>query len=349
MYSNDDLRRQLDATNAALESTRRVRRAMTTLVAARHGKQIDRRLVHAIIDATPYQRAALLDPPTPAQPARLRLTAEREAQPPLQIVGVPTSSPLHAGTQLERIVSANEGDLFPLHFAMLGRGAVAPLIVDGRLASYVYADAYDESIPADEAERSLLDLVDVAALARANAALIADRDQMVLEARELARSDPLTGLPNRTAFIERLESEVARYQRTKAPVSLAILDIDHFKQINDRDGHAAGDSALVRFANALRMTARDSDLVVRFAGDEFAVILIEATEAEATVAMHRALDAIHITGLTASIGIAEAGPNDHPTTLFERADTALYQAKQTGRDRIVPASLLIPNAKDVAS
>jgi len=344
----NEMRRRLDATAAALESARRVSRAMTTLIAAREAKQIDRRLVGAILEATPYRRAGLLDPPTPSIAARLRFVEGADDVAPLEIIGVPVRSPLAPGVALHRLVAGEETDLVPLHFGMLGRGAVVPLHYDGHTAAYAYADAYDGSIPIDEAERALTDLVQAAALSRANAALLAERDHMIGEARNLARVDPLTGLPNRTAFVERLESELARFKRHATPVALAIVDLDHFKAVNDTLGHAAGDAALERFANALRTTARDSDLVVRFAGDEFAVILVETEEDVGVRAMDRALVAIRMLTLTASIGVAQALPDDTAKTLFERADKALYAAKEGGRDRVVAASRLLIGADGAA-
>lgn len=159
----------------------------------------------------------------------------------------------------------------------------------------------------------------------------------------LARHDTLTGLANRHHFIERLELAVARSHRSKHPVALLYLDIDHFKQINDTLGHAAGDAVLREFARRLRHGVRDIDLVARLGGDEF-VIVIEDIESPQDVQMIAdkllgLLDApIEIETaapmrIGASVGIALGGhAGDDAESLLGRADEALYEAKRAGRN-----------------
>jgi diguanylate cyclase (GGDEF)-like protein len=172
----------------------------------------------------------------------------------------------------------------------------------------------------------------------AAAALVSGRQ--VGELRFLADHDPLTRLLNRRAFMNRLDVEVSRAQRYGRPLGLVITDLDRFKQLNDRHGHSAGDEALVTFGNALAESLRKPDDAFRIGGDEFAVILAEATEHDARFVVERVralLDqqspggARWIRDLSASFGFATypADASD-PKTLFRLADEAQYEAKRSG-------------------
>jgi len=162
--------------------------------------------------------------------------------------------------------------------------------------------------------------------------------------REKAMRDGLTGLYNRHYLHETLPRELARAEREAQPLAVVMIDIDHFKAINDTHGHMAGDQALQRIAEILLQQTRDSDLVCRFGGEEFLVALPGMTLQDALTRTERwraAIAAIRLEHagrcfqLTASLGIA-AFPDHgrHDATLLENADTALYAAKHAGRDRI---------------
>ena len=172
----------------------------------------------------------------------------------------------------------------------------------------------------------------------AAAALVSGRH--LGELRFLADHDPLTRLLNRRAFVTRLEAEVARATRYGRSFGLVIADLDRFKQLNDRYGHAAGDEALVAFANVLAESLRKPDDAFRIGGDEFAVLVTEATEEDARRVVSRVealLEKLVVDGepwtadLSASFGCA-ACPEDanDPQTLFRLADEALYDAKRNG-------------------
>src|SRR3954469_3601083 len=172
----------------------------------------------------------------------------------------------------------------------------------------------------------------------AAAALVSGRH--LGELRFLADHDPLTRLLNRRAFMNRLDGEVARAQRYGRPLGLVIADLDGFKQLNDRYGHAVGDEALVTFANILAESLRKPDDAFRIGGDEFAVLLAEATEHDARFVVERVramLDqgsaggAHWLADLGASFGYATC-PDDasDPKTLFRLADEAQYEAKRSG-------------------
>ncbi len=158
-----------------------------------------------------------------------------------------------------------------------------------------------------------------------------------------AHEDTLTGLANRRAFDARLAEAVAGARCSGRPLCLAVVDIDHFKAINDRWSHAAGDEALKAVAHTLRETARASDTVARWGGEEFALLLPD-TELDAALALcerlRLAVQAIDCVGfapglrLSVSIGLAGDAGFGHHERLLSRADAALYRAKQEGRNRV---------------
>ncbi|MEE4315089.1 MAG: sensor domain-containing diguanylate cyclase [Desulfofustis sp.] len=165
----------------------------------------------------------------------------------------------------------------------------------------------------------------------------------------LSRLDGLTGIANRRRFDEFLEAEWKRCSRLKIPISLAIIDIDHFKLLNDTYGHLAGDDCLKAIGNTLQNFAnRPGDLCARYGGEEFAIIYGNTTLQQACLLAKQVLAAIRDLGIanensptsptmTASIGVATMYPDQVSTAtgLIEAADRLLYQAKNQGRDRIV--------------
>lgn len=160
----------------------------------------------------------------------------------------------------------------------------------------------------------------------------------------LSLTDELTGLPNRRAFTRRLEDEVARVQRYGYPLSLALIDLDSFKAINDEYGHPAGDEVLRSFATNILSMFRHHDMVSRYGGEEFAVLLPN-TDVEGAMRALRKVQkranetTYHFNGTTMplptfSAGLALYKPGETPGNLIERADNALYRAKRLGRNRI---------------
>jgi diguanylate cyclase len=162
--------------------------------------------------------------------------------------------------------------------------------------------------------------------------------------RLLSLTDELTGLPNRRAFLRRIEDEVARVQRYGFPLSLALIDLDHFKQVNDKYGHAGGDEVLQMYSKNILSIFRHHDLVARYGGEEFAVLLPN-TDAEGAL---RALTKVKnraaetrwqnngdmIPVPTFSSGVSLYKPGETASAFIERADKALYRAKRMGRNRI---------------
>jgi diguanylate cyclase len=165
--------------------------------------------------------------------------------------------------------------------------------------------------------------------------------QHLEEQRQKALLDPLTGLPNRAAWNERLDLEVARWQRYGGELLLAVVDIDHFKRINDEYGHLAGDKVLKIIAGELHKRLRKTDFIARFGGEEFA-LLIPATPLAGGLQLLETLRAgieacpFHFRGervtITLSAGIAAFASAERGEQVFERADQALYRAKRGGRN-----------------
>jgi diguanylate cyclase (GGDEF)-like protein len=169
-------------------------------------------------------------------------------------------------------------------------------------------------------------------------------DDLLARLATAARTDSLTGLVNRQAFDERLEIELASGRRTGRPTTLIIADIDHFKEINDRSGHAVGDAALRIVGETALRASRSADTVARIGGDEFAAILPDTDAEGAFLFAERLREAILISAemddalLTMSLGIAESEADGlTPDILCRSADQALYEAKELGRNQTVAA------------
>jgi diguanylate cyclase (GGDEF)-like protein len=169
---------------------------------------------------------------------------------------------------------------------------------------------------------------------------IAALEEELRRARNEAELDWLTALHSRRYFDETLEREVARSKRHARRLALLVFDIDDFKVINDEGGHRAGDAALVGLANIVRDVVRSADIPCRIGGDEFAIVLPEATTNDAELIFRRLQEAIAaraaaIGGISLSGGIAEFTVQDDVESLFERADAALFRAKARGKGTFV--------------
>ncbi len=172
---------------------------------------------------------------------------------------------------------------------------------------------------------------------------------MYSQTRYMSVTDPLTGLYNRRHFEDCVEREFLRSKRYKSNLSFAIIDIDFFKKINDTYGHSCGDFVLKEVAYKILQTFRKTDMVFRYGGEEFTVIITETPMEKAVIPLERLRKAIYDTEflyrnqpvkLSISIGVSEV--NDSTETiheLFEKADKALYKAKENGRNQICTSHL----------
>ncbi len=209
-------------------------------------------------------------------------------------------------------------------------GIAAPIVVESRVWGAIGAGYRDVVIPVG-AEGRLERFAQLVGLAISNA------DAWERLARQ-ASTDGLTGLANRRAFDERLASELARARRYGRSLSLVLLDLDHFKRVNDGHGHQAGDRVLVRFAHLLTATAREGELVARIGGEEFAWLMPETDEEGAYSAAERARTALageafaDLGTLTVSAGVRSVQGAGATDEVIRDADEALYWAKKSGRD-----------------
>ena len=179
----------------------------------------------------------------------------------------------------------------------------------------------------------------------------AELAQALEQIRQLATHDDLTGLLNRRAMLDRMQLEQRRSLRSGSPLLIAQLDIDHFKAVNDTHGHAAGDLVLQSFADTVRRNVRDTDVLARWGGEEFVLLLCDTPASDAVTLMERLRQAVQAMQVpvaqggqpitvTVSIGLARHTPADPLAGTLERADRALYAAKAGGRNRVVPAPCL---------
>jgi diguanylate cyclase (GGDEF)-like protein len=216
------------------------------------------------------------------------------------------------------------------------RGRVAvPLREDhiGTIGTLAVFWRGEDRVPEDDEIAQLEGIAQTSAPAIRNA-------QEFREARQLADVDELTGVHNRRYFHETLERECARAHRYERGIALIVLDVIDFKQTNDRLGHLAGDAVLATVAECLLGTARQTDVVCRIGGDEFAVILPEAGARDAEQLYRRIQLALGSNGsgpaerIQLSAGIAELRPEDDAVALLQRADDALYLAKEAGQGQV---------------
>jgi len=171
-------------------------------------------------------------------------------------------------------------------------------------------------------------------VAHDSASIARERADLMATLAEVARTDELTGLPNRRAWGEALERELARARRESTPLCIGIVDLDRFKDYNDVHGHQAGDRVLKQLAAAWGAELRITDVLARYGGEEFALALPGCELGNAQRLVER-LRAVTPAGQTASAGLVRWDGEESADHLFGRADKALYEAKEAGRDRIV--------------
>lgn len=211
--------------------------------------------------------------------------------------------------------------------------------IQNALVSYQHSQAEKDSL-ADQLEVLMKRVETIEGEAR-------ESKKQLEEQRYKATHDPLTQLPNREAFNERAFLEFQRYQRYKRPLTIAICDIDLFKQVNDTYGHQAGDKVIKVIAKAISTRLREVDFIARFGGEEFVVVMPETDTRQALAV----LDTIRVAvaampfrfrdtpiGISISLGIAGFEEGDSVESVFERADKALYKAKSGGRNQCMVAA-----------
>lgn len=295
-----------------------------------------------------------------------RTLADWMGEPPVALVGSPasdlftsTARVLYLGLLAYRLAERGRAEEVHLELAVPGAPPL-PVLCSGRRIRYRGAHlillTLQEFSRKHALEKEMLaSRQDSERALSQREAAIAELESLrhTLEARRLkleainqrlgqeATTDPLTGLPNRRRLDEALRGAIlhGRSRSHHGSFSLALLDVDHFKQVNDRHGHAAGDRVLAHLARRLEDTLRGDDLAARIGGEEFALLMPHTPIAAARSAMQRLLGVVRTHScegirVTASSGLTDFRPGDTPQAMLERADRALYAAKAAGRDRI---------------
>src|SRR5205807_8629449 len=226
-------------------------------------------------------------------------------------------------------------------FADIRTALAVPMRWDGELRGVMWAGWTRNRVVLDEDAHLLESFAELAAVACRNASVHADL-------AEAARTDALTGCLNHAALHETLRREMQRSRRTGRRLSIVMVDLDHFKQVNEKHGHLVGDEVLRRVGRAMREAVRPYDFVARYGGDEFAIVAVDAREERATEIAERAIarlagaleDVLGPSSVTrATAGVAQWSPGLSPSELVREADRALLYGKQRGiRGNAVPAS-----------
>ena len=243
----------------------------------------------------------------------------------------PWRDAMHAGDVVRgRLLGINREGIEPQTFSV----SAAP-IRDEKGASRGILASFQDVTRLEQKKKELRSMVDNL---RESSETIKQQNR---ELERLATRDPLTGCLNRRSFFESFDTHWKTAERYQHPLSAMMVDIDFFKSINDNHGHATGDEVLRRVATTLTAMARDSDIVCRYGGEEFAILLPMTNADEAATAAERmrvAIEQISLPGfgISASIGVAARTADvEHPQDLLEQADKCLYVAKRNGRNRVI--------------
>jgi diguanylate cyclase (GGDEF)-like protein len=264
---------------------------------------------------------------------------------------------LRANTAFGHLFGAMPGEQLKMAGALFADAAVwRELCAGARLAGAAEGRSMEVTLNVDDGTRHAL--VSVAPLPskrdEPRELLLSFTDMETQHAREqalttIAYTDPLTRLANRRAFFQQADAAFATASRYQRPLALLMLDLDHFKRVNDEHGHAAGDAVLVHVANCLRHSARHADVPARLGGEEFVVMLPETTLAEALETAERIRKTIEqgppaefegrAIPVTASLGVAMMRSDSKGIeAIINEADMALYEAKEAGRNRVATAA-----------
>jgi diguanylate cyclase (GGDEF)-like protein len=216
----------------------------------------------------------------------------------------------------------SDGEAVAICVAGVAGALVTPILIAG-----------DPRYPASEWRWTGITVTVVAVTGYTVLRLVARSHKLAARLAELAATDPLTHLPNRRSWDEQLAREIARARRTGQPLSVALIDLDGLKAVNDEFGHLAGDALLQDSARAWQAQTRAEDVLARYGGDEFAVLLPGCPLPEAVVVIDRIRAATP--GTSCSCGVAEWVPGEPELELLHRADQRLYAAKRAGGATVV--------------
>ena len=281
---------------------------------------------------------------------------------PLGLLGSdPANAVLFGGLVFGTLLAVLAGFALQMRTPLAGRGRARAVLVAtfavGAVAFYsrgvsaiLMADPLQSFVQPNAFQSALFIAACAAALASSLGFMLLHKERAEGEAVRMATMDPLTGAYNRRTFHEIAEREMSRARRAGQPLSIIIVDIDHFRAINDRHGHRTGDTVLQRMADVIRGALRKEDMLVRYGGEEFLVLLPEVPGPGAVIVAGRIRKAVEAEAfdvggktmpVTVSVGVSarlDEGP-ESIEGLLARADEALGLAKQRGRNRVVALSL----------
>jgi diguanylate cyclase (GGDEF)-like protein len=291
-------------------------------------------VLRGVVEALKFGRVILFDVPGDGSIVRsLEYERDRTVEHASDELAYRSDSVLQAiASGAVPVASGPASDAAPLEDTRRAYCA-APLIARTRIVGILYADDPPGEEIGDYQLRMLLDFASQAAIAMENAKLYDETRRLLEETQRLALTDSLTGIANRRAMHQLLEHELKTAERYRTPLAFAIFDLDDLKVLNDTHGHSAGDDALKNFAELLSHNARRGDIVARYAGDEFVLVMLRTDREAATKGIERILSAFGQESLRASIGVAmypQDGTDEQ--SLFYAADEALYSAKLAGKN-----------------
>lgn len=317
--------RERDAATQCARVLSAVQRQIVRIAIAETVPEIVAELLHAACDPLGFTRAIYFDVERDGIHARAQVDGTDVVQPSDAIANLEANSPLLG--VLRGDMSQSEGDRSgaqPIS-DVRGRYLLSPL-AHGRPFGILYADDSRGSLVASANVALLHELAAVAAAAIGNRARLT-------RATELATLDSLTGILNRRALAERLTLEVARCRSDYRPLTYVMIDVDDLKGINDARGHARGDETLRNVATVLQSNLRAGDVVGRFGGDEFVVLLVDVARDLASTLVARLSNGLRENGLSCSLGAASYAEGVDENDLDRLADRALYVAKAAGKNR----------------
>ncbi len=323
------------------EEIETLRQASAIIAATLDPNEAAERILQQLVRVLPYDNALLLQ----LESGQLKMIAEQHLPPPAatnppQLDNVKTL--ITALQYIQHPLILNESTDDPRLTDWFDRRVphnvmLVPLITRGHAIGFIFLDRH-HAMRYTESDAVL------AQTFAYQAAVAIDNARLFAEVQTLALTDPLTGLPNRRYFNELASQEIKRAKRFDEPLSFIIFDVDHFKKVNDTHGHAVGDRVLMTIAAHCRKVLREIDHVGRYGGEEFVIALPRSDIETARVVAERLRHCVADTPvrvdeiefqITISVGVASLqSKQDDLKTLLERADAAMYQAKQAGRNRV---------------
>jgi diguanylate cyclase (GGDEF)-like protein len=332
-----ELRRQvaeLEAENAELLVLQQV---FSTINSTLNVEDILSTVLRGIHVALHFQRAILFDVEDGTLRRRLETDHKGNAARPESVRGCTGGAAIAGLLQKEQdFFVGKAGDEEAPVDDPVGAYCIVPLVSRGSILGILYADSATGGELRENSIRVLLDFAAQAAVAIEHAALYSEAKRLLEETQRLASTDPLTGLSNRRALEELLEHAIHNAMRHHQQLLYAIFDLDDLKQINDTEGHAGGDRALRDLAQVLKSVSRKGDIVARYGGDEFIVVMTQTDRTAGEAAFARFEERFRAKRIRCSIGAAmlPADASD-AAGLFTAADAALYEAKRRGKNRFV--------------